>query len=73
MRIFVFKEISTGVPQGGILGPICYLLCTYDIAELENISEKLNIVLTPRDYIHNIIEKPSLSICYYKYIIVVPH
>ena len=35
------NQISAGIPQGGVLGPILHLLCTNDIPDLEEDYELL--------------------------------
>ncbi|KAF7268087.1 hypothetical protein GWI33_018748 [Rhynchophorus ferrugineus] len=34
----IIKEAKAGVPQGGVLGPMLYLLYTCDIPQTENIT-----------------------------------
>lgn len=33
----MLKETKVGVPQGSFIGPVFYILCTYDISETINV------------------------------------
>jgi hypothetical protein len=35
-RYSKLKEINAGVPQGNVLGPVLYLLYTYDVPQIAN-------------------------------------